>query len=136
MCGEDRVVRTFPEHIYDIFLSGQTIDTRKSPNQEARSARLTKIEEFLTFLKNNSIGAHFFEYRFDVEYSSGERALITLLARFLSKKNEIESIENENVLILLDEPDILLHPEWQRKYILVLIRFFENIYENIDNIKG
>lgn len=94
------------------------------------NTHIKKIEEFLTFLKNNSIGAHFFEYRFDVEYSSGERALITLLARFLSKKNEIESIENENVLILLDEPDILLHPEWQRKYILVLIRFFENIYEN------
>ena len=56
------------------------------------------------------------------EASSGEQCVFTT---FLGLACQIE----DNCLIFIDEPEISLHPEWQEKYITLLISTFKN-YKN------
>ncbi|PVZ82770.1 hypothetical protein C9426_28520 [Serratia sp. S1B] len=60
---------------------------------------------------------------FDIgEASSGEQCvIITMLG--------ISSIIKDNSLILIDEPEVCLHPEWQEKYILLLTNIFKSYKE-------
>lgn len=45
--------------------------------------------------------------------SSGELALLNLLGRLNSVRNQLK----DNVIVLIDEVDLGLHPEWQRKWV-------------------
>lgn len=54
--------------------------------------------------------------------SSGEQCIFTTLVG-------IACNIKDNCLILIDEPEISLHPEWQEKYITLLIETFQN-YKN------
>ncbi len=62
--------------------------------------------------------------------SSGEKAIFSMYARFhslsnsQSKGNELK----ENLTILLDEPDLYLHPQWQKVILHNLIDFLKQIY--------
>ncbi|MDR2270446.1 MAG: AAA family ATPase [Sphingobacterium sp.] len=56
------------------------------------------------------------------EASSGEQCIFTT---FLGISSNIV----DNSLIVIDEPEISLHPEWQEKYITLLIDTFQN-YKN------
>lgn len=56
--------------------------------------------------------------------SHGERSI--LLSNALIYDSIIEN-KNQEVLICLDEPDLSLHPEWQKKYINELIKMFSKI---------
>lgn len=56
------------------------------------------------------------------EASSGEQCVFTT---FLGLACQIE----DNCLIFIDEPEISLHPEWQEKYIKLLISTFKNYKE-------
>lgn len=51
-------------------------------------------------------------------------------SRFMAKRIDIKMIENKEVMVILDEPDIFMHPEWQRVYISVLKEFFEKFYKD------
>ena len=53
--------------------------------------------------------------------SHGERSI--LLANALIYESIIEN-KNQEILICLDEPDLSLHPEWQKRYINELIKMF------------
>ncbi|MGN0235359.1 MAG: AAA family ATPase, partial [Paludibacteraceae bacterium] len=60
--------------------------------------------------------------------SSGELAILNLFSRLFAavkqKANREEiGIRNNNILILLDETELGLHPAWQRQYISLLCRF-------------
>ena len=69
--------------------------------------------------------------------SSGERALYTFFSRLIGeifgKQGEIHhaainkiihdnKYDGKTIIILLDEPDLQLHPEWQQKFIDMLLR--------------
>ena len=72
--------------------------------------------------------------------SSGEEAMLKMYARFYSLINYIDIgdgfLENKldkkdiNLLIILDEPELYLHPEWQRKLLSRLVEFFEIIFKD------
>ena len=68
--------------------------------------------------------------------SSGERAIYTLVSRLIgvifNKQGEIHhaainkiiydnKFDGKTIIILLDEPDLQLHPEWQQKFISLLL---------------
>ncbi|UEK60841.1 ATP-binding protein [Providencia rettgeri] len=58
--------------------------------------------------------------RFEIgNASSGEQSVIINILG-------ISSIIKDNSLILIDEPEVCLHPEWQEKYITLLINIFKN----------
>lgn len=68
--------------------------------------------------------------------SSGERAIYTLVSRLMgvifNKQGELHhavinniihdnKFDGKTIIILLDEPDLQLHPEWQQKFISLLL---------------
>lgn len=68
--------------------------------------------------------------------SSGERAIYTFVSRLMgvifNKQGEIHNavinkiifnkeFDGKTIIILLDEPDLQLHPEWQQKFISLLL---------------
>jgi hypothetical protein len=66
--------------------------------------------------------------------SSGEQALLSIYARFYS----ITDVENnkyklgDNIIILMDEPDTNLHPQWQKTLLNSLLDFLPEIYGRKD----
>jgi len=98
------------------------------------------IEEFIriynthkeAFLKLIEIGYLQINFKDTVgrEYddlSQGERKLFTEL---LMVHDAIIKTEKEDVFVVLDEPDLTLHPEWQRKYINEMIDFLSKHSKN------
>ncbi len=65
--------------------------------------------------------------------SSGEYALLNLFSRFLPAKAEYDeessSDEIESYLLLLDEADLYLHPNWAKKFIYYLVNVLPKIFE-------
>lgn len=58
------------------------------------------------------------------DISSGEYALLETFTRIYDaiKNNRMK----ETILVLIDEGELYLHPEWQRKYFSKIFRFFNN----------
>ena len=67
------------------------------------------------------------------ELSSGENAMFTMYGRLYSvinskyDANQMDT-KDKNLIILLDEPELYLHPEWQRHLIYKLMKFFNEVY--------
>lgn len=79
--------------------------------------------------------------------SSGERALYTLIARLMgiifrnqgeihhatiNKINHDNKFDGKTIIILLDEPDLQLHPEWQQKFISIIINLLYVFFSRIN----
>lgn len=67
--------------------------------------------------------------------SSGEESMFKMYSRLYSVLKDIDNNENvkinkncKNILVLMDEPEAYLHPEWQIKLISRLINFFKEIF--------
>lgn len=78
--------------------------------------------DFLEFSKANSIGIHFFDYRFR-NLSSGEYHYLSLFSRIYAVKAKIKRY----TIFLMDEPDVYLHPEWNRQFISNLKTFIDEV---------
>lgn len=78
--------------------------------------------------------------------SSGELAILTFFARLFgivfSKQTEVHmSLTDQNspsnhfdgktMLVFLDEPDLMLHPEWQQKFLKILLEGLESIFPKV-----
>ncbi len=86
----------------------------------------TKLIKYLTDLEIFSFDTIKVMKRLDIsqsfnikEASSGEYHLLTSLLSLVAKIKD-------NSLILIDEPEISLHPNWQQKYIEILNKLFDN----------
>jgi len=90
---------------------------------------------------DNLLNSHFYltSKFFDIYYShglysntilsSGEQEMLNLLSRLyygIAIRTKHDSTSKTPTLILLDEAEIGFHPEWQRKYINLLIQFLTN----------
>ncbi len=64
------------------------------------------------------------EFQYLPELSSGEEHMISLYGALY---NYFKDTIKGNYVILLDEPDIFMHPEWQRKMINSLCIFFNEV---------
>lgn len=61
--------------------------------------------------------------------SSGENALLNIYARFYSLSNE--EVVNElksDIIILIDEGDVLLHPSWQKQFLFLLLNYLPKVF--------
>ena len=70
-----------------------------------------------------------------VGLSSGELGLLKSFANLYLVKKVIEKrssrgVQKKNVLLLLDEVDLGLHPEWQRKWISTALPIIEKIFDD------
>lgn len=74
-------------------------------------------------LKDVLLNTFKYNERFSIkDASSGEQSIILSILSIASKIND-------NCLILIDEPEICLHPHWQEKYIEILTNTFDK-YRN------
>ncbi len=85
------------------------------------------IKEFYQSNLTIITGLPFVFFNVEVGLSSGEK-LLSYLFQYIKEEigkwtDEFESLGE--FIILLDEPDLVLHPEWQRKFIFYLIEFFD-----------
>ncbi|MGE0051324.1 MAG: AAA family ATPase [Arcobacter sp.] len=74
---------------------------------------------------NNSQENNIFKFSFDVDLSEGEIQFLLIFSRIYENIKK-----NKDATILIDEGEIFLHPNWQKKYIDFMIQFF---YKNYDD---
>ncbi len=86
------------------------------------------VNDFISKYRKIRYEYDFLEFRWNISLSSGELLILNTYSQAYLKSKKIGN--SENLLILIDEADMLLHPEWQQKYIKALINFFSIIYEN------
>lgn len=67
----------------------------------------------------------------DWKLSSGEKALLSMYSRFYNilDNDKIKKYRGDTINIFIDECDVYLHPEWQRKYINNLIYMVNSIFK-------
>jgi len=71
--------------------------------------------------------------------SSGEKAFLNIYSRFFSL-SDLQTRFNDgrlakNVVILIDEGDLYLHPEWQRRFVFLLCEFLTKCYASQDGFE-
>jgi hypothetical protein len=103
------------------------------------------INHFISLGFSTSI----FDYRWSngisiINLSNGEEAFLIILSRFYNllykkySKNENGDIKNndfkdsDKLMILIDEGDLGFHPEWQKRFIKILIDYFVFIFGDIE----
>lgn len=85
------------------------------------------FDKYNEFIKDT---IHPFSFTYNPPISSGQKAKEIINARIndaIQKINQKNS--NKNILLLLDEADLKLHLEWQRKFVFDLVEFL-NSYPN------
>lgn len=89
------------------------------------------------------------------DLSSGEKGLLTTYSRFYwlvdrrNNENDYREFQlsdceyhkdyyvmKENVIILLDEGEVFLHPNWQREYLYNMISFLNYLFDDCDEVKN
>lgn len=93
-------------------------DFSKQIYNENREAffKLTELGYLEVNLKDK-VGREYFDL------SQGERKLFT---EFLMIFNSISKSDKNEIFLVLDEPDLTLHPQWQKNYIKELINLLSN----------
>lgn len=120
------------DEYFQIFKIGKKLNVLNEPIKYENRNLITEVtEDFFESYKiiiKNSIKP--FTYEVYPPLSSGQKAILFIFARI---DNAIKKINikhnNQNIIILLDEADLKLHLEWQRKLINDLITFL-NSYNN------
>lgn len=81
------------------------------------------------YIRSKSI-TDYLEFRWR-NLSSGEQSMLTMLSRFHALKAQIGS-DNLNklkdIIILIDEGDTYFHPEWQRRYLNIVLDYIPKIF--------
>lgn len=86
--------------------------------------------QLLHLYKDTYTATDFIKFIWD-GISSGEDALFSIISRFYSLKDMVQ----EDVVIFLDEGELYLHPEWQRKYIDIILSYISYIYSEVCNVQ-
>lgn len=68
-------------------------------------------------------------------FSSGESALIKLFSRTFHGVKQLRKSEPTSILLLMDEVDLYLHPDWQRSFLTRLFSFINSIKRKNENIQ-
>jgi ABC-type polar amino acid transport system ATPase subunit len=116
--------------IYDLFniLTEESITTTENHqlttfavNKNVRSNNFTKTNNLLKIILNSNIHTRmFFEVNYVEPYSTGEFSLLSLYSKInIAMENNNDSLK----LILLDEIDSYIHPQWQKDVIYNLVNF-------------
>jgi len=86
------------------------------------------IEKYLVFLKKTR--REILEFSFLPHLSSGEEKLLYLFVNMYDLIDDYQKNGITGFTIVIDEPDTLLHPNWQKKVILLLKTFFSTFFKS------
>ncbi|MCT4664937.1 MAG: ATP-binding protein [Flavobacteriales bacterium] len=63
-----------------------------------------------------------------IKLSTGELSMFEMFASLLNLQKRIEADNFENYVILLDEADLGFHPQWKKKFIYLINKYFPKIF--------
>ena len=116
------------EDIEDIYKFLESVEKIEYLTQDFQSFQKFYLEHKNAFFRLIEIG--YFQINFkdekDREYndlSQGERKLFT---EFLMIFDALKQSKKKNIFLALDEPDLTLHPQWQKRYVKELIDLLLN----------
>lgn len=136
-------------YIDDFFVNSdkllEQIDNFSSVNNNAYEVELDINNTDFSFLETYEKLIQQSEYFWDINWrglSSGEEAFLYQFSRFYFLKGnykdnpsmnlKVDNREAKNLIWLIDEGELTLHPQWQKQYINYLIQFFsKNFTQNI-----
>jgi AAA domain, putative AbiEii toxin, Type IV TA system len=95
------------------------------------SEGLAFLKEFINQYDAINTGSNFIKFQWE-GISSGEDTLLGIYSRFFNMMNENVG---ENVVILLDEIEHSLHPEWQRRIVSNLLEYLPYVFSNCKSIQ-
>jgi len=95
------------------------------------SEGLAFLKEFINQYDAINTGSNFIKFQWE-GISSGEDTLLGIYSRFFNMVNEEVG---ENVVILLDEIEHSLHPEWQRRIVSNLLEYLPYVFSNCKSIQ-
>lgn len=84
------------------------------------------------FMKDYIISSRMYPYitlNWNLQLSSGQKAMLDMFSRFYSIAMKINKLGDKNILILIDEGELYLHPQWQKSLLKDLLDFFKMIYD-------
>lgn len=117
-------LRTLDEGIFDsktnlIKIISNINNNRSSFTQDRRTFTNSELasSEIIPLLAQCFKTSSPFEFSWN-GLSSGEQSLLTIFSRFFDKR---EDVKDKNLVILLDEPTVFMHPDWERKLLFSLI---------------
>ena len=88
----------------------------------------TIIKKYLIFVKE--IRREILEFSFTPSLSSGEEKLLYLFINIYDYIIYMKKIRTIYFTIIIDEPDTLLHPNWQKKLIFLLVTFINTFFKD------
>ncbi|MFG6318796.1 MAG: AAA family ATPase, partial [Clostridia bacterium] len=97
---------------------------KKSPHIVVEKAEFKILEKVLE--NDNNLFFNLFKIVFQ-GLSSGQQALLDMFSKFYDIKDKIET---NSILVIMDEPELYFHPEWQRQLIYYFIDFFSKYFNN------
>lgn len=89
------------------------------------------LEEIIHEYESINTASNFIKIQWE-GLSTGEDTLLSIYSRFFALKG---SDLGEHIIILLDEIEHSLHPEWQRRILNNLIEYFPTIFCNCNSIQ-
>lgn len=94
-----------------------------------KNENIKDFHKFIDIYKNSYIFRPYFNLTW-AGISSGEKALLNIYSRLYSLTPNIQRTDGleKNIIILIDEGDAYLHPEWQKQFVKILIDFIPIIY--------
>ncbi|MEH7256651.1 AAA family ATPase [Bacillus toyonensis] len=129
------------ERLMDNFQTKYNYGTKKSGAKYKFSFDIKEevgyeFKEFLYLYENSCINNDFIDFSWR-NLSSGESALLNIYSRFYFASRRWELTENidNDLVILIDEGEIYLHPHWQGKFLNNLIEYFPIVFRNIGGKK-
>jgi energy-coupling factor transporter ATP-binding protein EcfA2 len=85
------------------------------------------LKNYSFLLENIPKSDAILHFSLEPKMSSGHFIIIQTFAMLYEKINKIE---DENILLLLDEVELFLHPDWQKKFLSLLISFLKSKFKN------
>ena len=95
---------------------------------EGKSDFQTIINQYLIFTKE--IRHEILEFSFTPALSSGEEKLLYLFINIYDYILGMKKVGTNKFTIIIDEPDTLLHPNWQKKIIFLLVTFINTFFKD------
>ena len=88
----------------------------------------TIIKQYLIFLKE--IRREILEFSFTPSLSSGEEKLLYLFVNIYDYVLSMKTVGTTKFTIIIDEPDTLLHPNWQKKILSLVVTFINTFFKD------